>query len=460
MALALVVGWLTASAAAKAQAPLAGQNAAPAPYPASVGAAFGAAPQTPTPAAPGAPPDAASPAGPGQGMPQPPGPGCGPEGEPCPPPLPPPCEPATGFWPECCPAGHFNVDFDYLLWWMKQRNVPPLVTIGNFSDPIPSALGQPHTALLFGNHAVDTDPSTGVRVRLAYYFDKEETCGVEASGFIFEQHSALNIFAGNGASGTPVIGRPFFNVNAGLEDSDPIAVPNVQSGTLVILQPRRMSGGEANLVFGQDPSIYSKGRCSLLLGARFVSLDEKLIASEWLSDLPGLGIQGNNTFLQDNFTDYNRFYGGQIGVAWDTHLGPVFLSLVGKIALGVNDQAGKASAVTRVTELPTGLVTTSFNRGLLVMPSNAGSIRRSEFSYVPETTINLGYNFNEWVRFSVGYNLLFWYRVLRPGDQIDRAVNIQALQPFDEVGPARPMAHVQNSNFWAQGFTATIGFSF
>jgi hypothetical protein len=456
--LALVVGLLAAASAVEGQAPSPpGQNPPPAPYPGSGGVAFGSLPPMTTPAVPGGAPDQAQLPG-GPGLPQPPDPGCGPGCEPCPPP-PPPCEPATGFWPECCPGGHFNADFDYLLWWFKKRSQPPLVTAGAFNDSVPAALGQPHTTILLGNSSVDTGATSGVRVRLAYYFDKEETCGVEANGFYMEQRSALNTFSSNGANGTPVLARPFFNVNAGVEDADPIAVPNIQSGTLTILQPRRFWGGDTNLVLGQDPSLYSKAQWSLLLGARYVSLDEKLVASEWLTDLPGLGIQGNNTFLRDNFTDYNRFYGGQIGLGYDYRLGPVFLAVVGKIAFGVNDQVWRASAITSITE-PSGLVTTSTNRGLLVQPSNAGSIRRSVFSYVPETTVNLGYHFNDCVNMSIGYNFLFWYRVLRPTDQIDRAVNIQALQPFDEVGPARPEAHVQNANFWAQGLTATIGFSF
>ena len=465
LGLALMLGWLATSAAVEAQAPpVSGLAAPPAPYPYTGFSAFGALPTTPAPASPGAAADPAPPPGSGAaqgeagkpGTPPVPPPGCGPD-EPCPP-VPAP-EPATGFWPECCPQGRMCVDFEYLLWWIQKRTLPPLVTSGSITDNIPSALGQAHTSIIFGNGPVDVGATSGVRGTVTYWFDHEATCGLDVSGFFMEQRSNLNIIGANGAGNTQVLGRPFFNVNLGVEDADPINVPSVQSGTIAILQPRRFWGGEANMIWGQDPSIYSKGRCSFLLGGRFVSLDEKLIASNYLSDLPGVGIQGNNTFLQDNFTEYNRFYGGQVGLGWDGHLGCLFFNATGKVAFGVNNQTSKASAVTSITE-PTGQVTTSFDRGLLVEPSNAGTIRRNEFSFVPEATVHMGIAFNENFNIAVGYNFLFWYRVLRPGNQIDRAVNIQALQPFDEVGPARPMVHIQNSNFWAQGLTATIGFSF
>src|SRR5947209_20342763 len=44
---------------------------------------------------------------------------------------------------------------EYLLWWVRRGNVPPLVVTGSATDPFPGALEQPGTRVLFGGHALD-----------------------------------------------------------------------------------------------------------------------------------------------------------------------------------------------------------------------------------------------------------------------------------------------------------------
>src|SRR5207247_504486 len=100
------------------------------------------------------------------------------------------------------------------------------------------------------------------------------------------------------------------------------------------------------------------------------------------------------------------------------------------------------------------------NRGLLIQPSNAGVHNRTAFSVVPEAAANLQYLFNEHVRCGVGYSFLYWTQVGRPANQIDRAVNIQALQPFDQIGVNRPELRWSNGNFWAHGLNAKLEFAF
>src|SRR5207253_2607656 len=51
---------------------------------------------------------------------------------------------------------------EYLLWWTKGSNLPPLVTTGSPAAARPGALGQPGTSVLFGGD-VDSGPRSGAR---------------------------------------------------------------------------------------------------------------------------------------------------------------------------------------------------------------------------------------------------------------------------------------------------------
>jgi hypothetical protein len=55
----------------------------------------------------------------------------------------------------------------------------------------------------------------------------------------------------------------------------------------------------------------------------------------------------------------------------------------------------------------------------------------------------------------VGYSLIYWSRVVRPGDQIDLDVNPDYLPPATTpvTGPARPRFVFRESDFWAQGLS-------
>jgi hypothetical protein len=452
--LALVVGWLAASSWAGAQSPqplgsvggssTTWSSAPPAPTP------YGAPPGQPAPAAQGEKPTIPPP-------PLPPGP---------PPSLDGTAHFASAFCgPDCCDspctcATHFFVNFEYLLWWFKQRNLGPLVTTGSLSDTVPAALGQPNTHVFFGE-GHDVDPFSGGRLWLGFWCDDDHTIGIEGNAFIMEKRSANQVISSNGDQGSLVLARPFFNVNAGTEDADPIAVPGVQAGTIVITQPRRFFGTEANFRWSQSESVYKHSRLSLLVGARYLNLDEKLEISESLVDLPGGGNPGNTTSLGENFTTYNRFYGGQIGAGWELHLGSVFMDFDGRVALGSNHQVTKISGFTTITE-PDGTVTTGINRALLVQPSNAGRFSHSEFSVVPEFTFHLGYAFNEYLSFTVGYNFLYWHGVARSGENLDRRVAVPGL-PNAQFGPplpAGPTGPAHEGNFWAQGLSIGLGVNF
>jgi hypothetical protein len=64
----------------------------------------------------------------------------------------------------------------------------------------------------------------------------------------------------------------------------------------------------------------------------------------------------------------------------------------------------------------------------------------------------------------MGYTFLWWDGVLRPGDQIDRRVNL-ATVPLSPTfgapgGPLLPNVNFRERDFWAQGLTLALRFLF
>jgi hypothetical protein len=65
-----------------------------------------------------------------------------------------------------------------------------------------------------------------------------------------------------------------------------------------------------------------------------------------------------------------------------------------------------------------------------------------------------------------GYEILYWNRVVRPGDQIDHNVNLSQNAVLDPkgvgtlVGPAQPAPLFNRSDFWAQGINLGLEYRY
>src|SRR4051794_8946571 len=94
----------------------------------------------------------------------------------------------------------------------------------------------------------------------------------------------------------------------------------------------------------------------LLLGFRQVTLDESLSITENLvtttalpipNTTPTAFLPAGTTFLvNDKFSTYNRFYGGQVGLAGEWRLGDWSLGYFSKVAVGTTEQVVKISGST------------------------------------------------------------------------------------------------------------------
>jgi hypothetical protein len=362
---------------------------------------------------------------------------------------------------ESCAGCHEEVWLiaDYLLWWVRHGPVnAPLVTTGSPADAAPGAIGQPSTALLFGNETVSFGTFSGVR--LAGGFTLGEGWLVEGGLLALERRAVGRSFNSD-ANGNPVVARPYFDNQAGAPAAYLDANPCLLAGGAAVSMRTRLQGYELNAAVEAYSS--KSLRLALLAGFRALELDEDL---EVLDNVTGV-IPGQVLFLTapadppnsltilDRFRNYNHFYGGQIGGHLNWHVGPLDLGLTGKVALGTTQELAILDGTT--TLITPGAAPTPNPGGILVQPSNTGRFYQSRFTYVPELGLDLGWWVTPQCRLALGYQFLYWSRVIRPGTEIDTTVN-PAQVPQDArfgngLGDARPAYVVRQTEFWAQGLS-------
>jgi hypothetical protein len=363
------------------------------------------------------------------------------------------CDPGPGV---CGPPGRAWVSVDYLLWWIKNDHLPPLVTV----SPPGSSGVLPGAEVAIGGSDLESDSYSGTRVDLGFWLNDCHTLGLETDFFFLGRNSRDETVGALLPSSGTEVARPFFNVAINAPDAELVAAAGAVSGTVTASQYTRLWGiGEnalANLYCG------CAHRVDLVGGFRYLSLNEGLTISEALTVAPGVAGAGSAINLADEFGTHNRFYGGTIGVRAEYWWGRFFVNGRASVALGDTDETVRINGTTTFT--PPGGATVVQSGGLLAQASNIGRFSRDEFSVVPEVGFNVGYQVTPRVRAYVGYTYLYWSDVVRPSGQIDLAVNPTQVPsivgPGTLMGPARPAVPFRTSDFWAQGINFGVEFRF
>jgi len=353
--------------------------------------------------------------------------------------------------PACCePAsrGRFWIGGEYLLWWPKDGPMPfPLVTTGNPADAVPGALGQPGTVPLFGRSGLDYGALSGMRFNIGTWLDSDEVTGIEASGFLLERGGTGFSAAGN-AAGLPPLYVPIFRADIGREGAFVISDPRHPFlGGIAVGSGTRLWGAEANGLYKLAPNL------AFLVGFRYLDLGESVTLSA-----PNLVDPVNNISenIHDQFGTRNQFYGGQLGLRGQIERGRFNLSVTGTVALGTNHELVGITGST----VESGAVHGTFPGGILTQPSNIGSQTRNDFAVLPQLQLKLGYDLVRGVRAFAGYDILYLNQVVRPGNEIDHSVNPTQVLGGALLGPARPMPLFDRSDFWAQGVSFGLLFTY
>jgi hypothetical protein len=357
------------------------------------------------------------------------------------------------------------VDGGYMSAWIRPSQINiPLVTTGSGADNPPGALGQPGTAVLFGNKPIDYGTMHGGYLQFGLWLDAENRCSLDFGGFLLAPNH-VSYSASSDASGNPAITRPVFGPNSQAEGAFVDALPGIAAGGTLIDSRALLLGGEINAryhVYGWD-----RFRADALLGFRTVHYEEGLDISDRVQPLAAnnftyLGniVNPPNTFADvDRFKTLNTFYGAQVGGRLRYEHDWFFVDTFGKLAFGVNEQQANIFG-TSTLFTPSG--STTAPGGILAVPSNIGQHTRATFGTVQEVGLNLGFDPTKHLRFKVGYSFLWWNGVVRTGDLLDRVVSagqVPTDQGFGVVGNnTRPVFIFKDEVLWVQ--FVTVGMEF
>jgi len=354
--------------------------------------------------------------------------------------------------PEKTPPRRGYFDAEYLLWWVKDYNVPVLATTGTGTSM--GVLGQPGTVVLFGPGDVHFGARSGGRLSGGYWLDDCHTCGLDGSIFALGESNFRFTATSNQF---PRIARPFFSPNVNREVVETTTAPRVSTGGIAVLGSSDLWGAELNARHRcrEDCSSY----LDLFAGARYLNLSEQLNIIEGIVAGPQAPEPlGTRILVNDQFTTRDQFWGGQLGIRGERSWGRWFANIRGSVALGDTHQTldiRGAQIIVRPGQPPQ-----FFTGGLLAVSTNIGRFTQDEFSVVPEIALNLGYAITPRWRIFAGYSGLFWSNVIRPGDQIDRVVDVTFVpNPPPGVTPSgqrRPTVLFQQSDLWIHGLNAGL----
>ena len=355
---------------------------------------------------------------------------------------------------------------DYLLWWVKNAPMPvPIVTTGDpnvgFNGGVNTvntagAIGQPGTRTLFGDSNVGLGAFSGMRFSLGGWLTDEQIVGIEGSGFVLQHRTSQFAASSDGVNG-PSLYYPINSTIAGAPRGIPIADPLRQfSGAVFATSTLQLWGAELNgcISLTRRPGF----EVIALAGFRYADLRESFQIRDSVTDLVFQNVQS----LNDRFDTRNQFYGGQIGLRSSWQRDRLSMDLTGKVALGSTHQV--VNIAGNIAESP--LLPPTSAGGLFTQSSNIGRTTANQFTVIPNVELKLGYRLTQRLTASVGYDFMYWNQVVRPGNQIDRNVNLTQNGVLDPngvgalVGPAQPTSQFNRTDFWAQGVSVGLEFRY
>lgn len=362
------------------------------------------------------------------------------------------CQNNCGCGQNTCLSDSCNCDcstnvfrLEWLGWFTRGRNTPPLVTTsdGGTARTDAGVVGLSSTTVLYGDDKIGTNLRNGGRATLSHLFNDGLTTGTVRFWGI---EDGSETFATTSAD-FPIIGRPFFNALLGQNDAFLVAFPGVTDpGSIRVRSKNDLIGldawGSRNWYSDCCSSI------DILAGYQFARLDDSITIDSLSTSVdPGAVVPVGTTLgISDSFRTKNEFHGGSLGLIGRSYRGAITLEGLFKLGLGNMHQTVITGGSTTIT--PPGGVATTSPGGILAQATNSGTFSRDRFNYVPEINANLIYNINQSWRATVGYSFIYWNNVVLAGNQIDTNVNLSTT-----AGPAVPVVKFQRSDFWVQGIS-------
>lgn len=355
------------------------------------------------------------------------------------------------------------ITYEALGWFQDGMYLPPLVTTSdnpNVSRANAGVLTDPSTRVVLGDGNALTSGIDGGRLRFGVWLDRCHTWGLGAE--LISMSKQTDTFVAS-SDGRPVLARPFFNTQTGVEDSELVAFPNVVSGTVLasvtsefqgggfhVRRLRRTDEGCRKWLFCGCPEHFCS-RTELLFGYRYLQLSEGVAVAE---SLVSTDTANPGSFeIADAFGTVNQFNGLDMGWLYRHTRGYWTLDGVVRLAIGNTRQKVSIAGQSRINDPSSVPNVQTFSGGLLALDSNIGEYAQNQFAVVPEFGITFGYQLTERLRLTAGYTGIYWSNVVRPGHQISRDVNPNLLPPVNEplTGANRPAFAFDTTDYWIQG---------
>jgi hypothetical protein len=341
---------------------------------------------------------------------------------------------------------------EYLIWWTQGNRLPPLATTATGSGS--GLLDEADTRVVIGDTDVHQNDRGGGRFSIGAWLNPEHCSAVEVN-FFFLDDSEQHFQAVSDT--TPVLSRPFFNVEQQTNAVQRIAAPGISSGFVVADVESDVNGGEVLIRRRLDN--HCDSRVEFLYGYRYAGLDERLRIEDSLTSLDPTSNIPVGTVVSgfDSFETFNQFHGGDLGMAIDLYHRGWTLGLVGKVALGNMREQVTIGGNTLVSVPGQDAVESA--GGLLTQPSNIGGFVRDEFAVIPEAQVNVRVFLSKNLEVSVGYTFIYYSEVVRPAEQIDLAVDPRQITDPANAS-AQPAFDFVSSDFWLQGVNFGVEYKF
>lgn len=349
------------------------------------------------------------------------------------------------------PTGWLRVD--YLNWRLRDAPLAtPLLTTSDVADA--GRIAAPSTTVLYGGHSQNLGSFSGIRVSGGCWFTFNPWIGAEFSVFGLpgrESHFQV------ASSQTPhqLLALPFFNQTSGtaVSDSIVIAQPGGATASAAAMLQTSLWGIEGNALRRRRRSFGRGGdELALLGGIRFIQLNERLDFSSSSSAAGGIN-RGDDIHTQSSFIGF------QTGLRSLRQWGRFSFTATGKIGFGATNDlvtvAGHYNSIgfgsPQPSLLPNGNPTTT--------PADVSNNFLYAFSVVPEVQAMLSYDLLPRLRFSAGYDFLYWTRLIRPGDQLDTRASL-ANTTSALAAPIQPVPLDRHSDFWLRGWSMSLTYHY
>lgn len=292
---------------------------------------------------------------------------------------------------------------------------PDVIALGPGIDQSTTIIGMAQLApRLFSGNNLEVKDRSGARLTAGFWLNDE--IAIEAGYFQLETRNAAFSALATGDS-VFLTGLTNFDLE---RDAGPPPTITVTSSpqTVVATFNAAINGVTSNRLWGGELNVRKRGyavgttQFDAIFGFRYLNYDEALDLEQGLfvsGKVPNTDasaeVLGGTTALFSTMAARNRFYGFQIGGQADWQFFDFSVGGRAKIAIGGNNQTYRfvETVASNITVIPPS-----------VYPSQDIRESRTRLDWVPELSAWVAYDVTSFCRLSVGYDVIFINRIIRP----------------------------------------------